>query len=87
MNLEEILKPYGKTPSEIQRIYRGRDHECRCGCKGNYAERNTPTFTRYMNEMKKVEVDGKVETDTLSNLSFVNIPFSKARDLCFCVYF
>lgn len=39
------------------RIYRGVDRACRCGCKGNYAERGTKLFTRYVNEMKKREAE------------------------------
>ena len=35
-NLNETLTEAGWTEDTIQKIYRGGDHVCRCGCAGKY---------------------------------------------------
>lgn len=44
MKLDEILAKRGKQVEDIRQIYYGKDHCCRCGCKGNYADVGTPVF-------------------------------------------
>lgn len=87
MNLNEILEPHGLKVDDIKQIYYGGDHVCRCGCKGNYADRGTPTFTRYLNKIAKTPLAGPVEI--ADDKYWVNLPTETSTDIgkCFCLYF
>ena len=87
MNLAEILAPYGLTSNDIKQIYYGGDNVCRCGCKGHYAHRGTPTFTRYLNKIAKTPLAGEVEVG--GGKYWVNLPIDVSTDVgkCFCLYF
>ena len=63
------------------KIYYGKDNNCRCGCKGNYAEPGSRTFTRYANAIKKLgDYDFHQECS-----SWVNIPLPNNK--AYTVYF
>ena len=52
-NLNETLAKAGWTEDTIQKIYRGGDHVCRCGCAGKYYVRGSRGFTRALNELRR----------------------------------
>ena len=52
-NLNETLTEAGWTEDTIQKIYRGGDHVCRCGCAGKYYLRGERGFTRALNELRR----------------------------------
>ena len=52
-NLNETLTEAGWTEDIIQKIYRGGDHVCRCGCAGKYHLRGSRGFTRALNELRR----------------------------------
>ena len=52
-NLNETLTEAGWTEDTIQKIYRGGDHVCRCGCAGKYYLRGSCGFTRALNELRR----------------------------------
>ena len=52
-NLNETLAKAGWTEDTIQKIYRGGDHVCRCGCAGKYYHYGTRGFTRALNELRR----------------------------------
>lgn len=55
MDLNSYLSKIGKTVDDVQKIYHGLDHCCRCGCGGNYFDRGSRGFTRAMNKMLSAE--------------------------------
>ena len=87
MNLIEILAQYGLTPADIKQIYYGGDNCCRCGCKGRYADRGTPLFTRYMNKIAKTPLVG--EAEIAKDKYWLNLPTDTSTYVgkCFCLYF
>ena len=52
-NLNETLAKAGWTENTIQKIYRGGDYVCRCGCAGKYFLRGSLGFTRALNELRR----------------------------------
>ena len=85
---EEVLAEFGKTEKDIERIYHGLDHNCRCGCGGRYFEAGERGFTRAVNQMKKAEfrafeIEGKVD----GKVHWLNIPEQWTNDMCYCIYF
>ena len=52
-NLNETLTEAGWTEDTIQKIYRGGDHVCRCGCAGKYYLRGERGVTRALNELRR----------------------------------
>ena len=53
ITFEELLGKVGKKEEDIEKIYHGLDHWCRCGCGGNYFYRDNKGFKRAINAMKK----------------------------------
>ena len=53
ITFEELLGQVGKKEEDIEKIYHGLDHWCRCGCGGNYFNHNDKGFRRAINAMKK----------------------------------
>ena len=51
--LNETLTEAGWTEDTIQKIYRGGDHVCRCGCAGKSYLRGERGFTRALNELRR----------------------------------
>lgn len=102
MNIDEIIAQNlpGKTAADIVKIYHGRDHECRCGCRGKYFHRGERGFTRARNRLDKLSVvakgtfmgqngfgnyySGGIESD---GKSYVNLPYDAAKDKCYTLYF
>ena len=59
MKLQEMLDSVAAkwTPDNVQRIYSGLDHCCRCGCGGKYYDRGSVGFKRILSKL----IAGKVE--------------------------
>ena len=88
MKLDEILAKRGKQVEDIRQIYYGKDHCCRCGCKGNYADAGTPLFKRYLKKLMASEAQGIIEWSPQPyGTCWLNIPVDSARDMCYCLYF
>ena len=93
--LEELLSKLGVSESQITEIYSGKDHDCRCGCKGTYTKPEYRSYKRILNALKKTFIDNTVRTLEVeySDLSdgsvdYINIPNGDAyKDHCYCLYF
>ena len=88
ITLEDLLKKFGKTEDDIDKIYHGKDHWCRCGCGGNYFYKNVKAeqrgFTRALNALKKENFKTcDIEQDGL----WLNIPDATKDNMCYCIYF
>ena len=102
MNIEKILETIDKKPEDIVKIYRGRDHHCRCGCGGDYFYRGRDDeFNEILDEIMSddfipleagtemySEDDGPFECDGVDvKKSYINIPYDCTTDECYCLYF
>ena len=92
MTLNEILKEHNKTVDDIKKIYRGKDHACRCGCCGKYFDADKSEdhrgFIRAINEMNKPDFQCyDVKHELYCNSEWINIPYDQYNDKCFCIYF
>lgn len=69
---------------EIQKIYMGPDHICRCGCAGEYVIRGQPKFEmrlkKFMKKTEKAKTDTSIEVDDGGN--YVNVSYGKNRAMC-----
>ena len=85
MDLISILASFHKTLTDIEKIYYGGDHCCRCGCKGRYANAGTPLFKQYMTWIASTPLAGEVESEGC----WMNLPVEVNRyyGKCFCLYF
>lgn len=82
MKFTELLKSKNLTTADIEQIYHGKDHACRCGCHGGY-------FVFSDSLIKKIaDVCQFDNVEWADSLRYVNIPYgAKEDDMCFCVYF
>ena len=86
--LEEILTNANKTIDDIEKIYFGKDHCCRCGCGGDYFEANCEEdargFKRNLNKIntKPLRIDEIEYVDDI----YVNIPLVNGNDKCVTIY-
>lgn len=101
MDLSKYLSKVGKTVNDVQKIYHGLDHCCRCGCGGKYFKRGSVGFTRAMNTMQSDSFeplkpgdivhtrDGRVlKSESVDvDMIYVNIPYNGETDKCYCIYF
>ena len=53
LDFNKLLETANWKEEDIDRIYHGGDHVCRCGCAGNYFERGSRGFTRALNALKR----------------------------------
>ena len=86
--LEEILTKANKTIDDIETIYFGKNHWCRCGCGGEYFEADRAEdargFKRNLNKINRQPiVESEIEYD---DDICVNIPFVKGNDKCVTIY-
>ncbi len=76
----------GQALARASRIYYGRDRECRCGCRGNYAEKGSPAFARYSNALLKALALGDFRCPIEFGRDAVNVPVGdESRDMCYCL--
>lgn len=64
-----------KITTTATKIYRGRDHGCRCGCKGTYAERGSRPFTARLRDLAALKPEDITAIDDAGvylNVSLVN---------------
>lgn len=94
ISLEELLKKIGTTIEAIDEIYSGKDHECRCGCKGKYYNSEDKGYNRILNAAKRAFArDARLQEvvyDVLldGTVEYINIPNGKIHtDHCYCIYF
>ena len=82
--LEQILTNAHKTKSDIDQIYFGKNHACRCGCCGNYYRpEDKRGFTRQLNKINNDPVSvSEIEYDGNN----VNIPLVNGDDRCITIY-
>lgn len=64
-------------PATVERVYVGKDHACRCGCKGAYHEAGTPGFIRAIKKAEKLVNVEHVKVD--DDGGHVNVPYGNDR--------
>lgn len=85
---KKIIDRVNEALTRASRIYYGRDHECRCGCRGSYADKGGRTFTRYSNALRKALDAGDFRDPVEFEPDFVNVPVGpESLDKCYCLYF
>lgn len=94
VDFEDLLGKLGTTAEAICKIYSGKDHACRCGCKGNYYETEDKSYIRILNAVKRAFIKDarlqEVDYSILLNgaVEYINIPNGKKlNDHCYCIYF
>ena len=100
-NISLILKEANWTKSDIDRIYYGGDHVCRCGCAGNYFEKGSRGYTRHLNSLVNhtatIRPAGEVHYSRYRGddvvcegidigPNYINIPIANTEDKCICLY-
>lgn len=86
---EEVLAEIGKSVDDIEKVYHGKDHWCRCGCGGNYFYNGVDKagYTRAINKMKKPDFKAfDIESNT-GSVTWINIPDADRDNMCYCIYF
>lgn len=89
-SFKDVLAEIGKTEDDIEKIYHGKDHWCRCGCGGNYFYHGVDKtgYTRAINKMKKPEFKAyNIESHDSSMATWINIPDAMQDNMCYCIYF
>ena len=102
MNITETLAQANLTIEDITRIYHGKDHECRCGCKGRYFEKGTAGFKRALRTIQSDKFSPLKKGDRMMHSQrhcwvetegvevddcFINIPYDAEHDKCYTLYF
>jgi hypothetical protein len=92
ISFEDLLKKFGRTEDEIEKIYHGKDHWCRCGCGGNYFYRGVETekrgFNRALSSLKKETFESfDIEYHDYGGGAWLNIPKANQDNKCYCIYF
>lgn len=77
---------------EIEQIYVGRDHCCRCGCGGNYYtfDQKSPLMKRFITSADKFFKKNLQYCEMVNSFetNWINIPSSfEGPGKCFCIYF
>ena len=85
----------------IEKIYKGKDLHCRCGCGGKYYEPSSKSFKGVLTRAKKALEflreygDKKTEQNFAYNIygdeGYINIPiyneFNSNFNQCYCIHF
>ena len=86
--LEQILTNANKTIDDIDQIYFGKDHCCRCGCAGDYFAAGRPEdargFKRNLNKINNKAL--KLNEIEYVDDDYVNIPLVAGNDKCLTIY-
>lgn len=71
------------------RLYRGKDHNCRCGCRGHYYENGERGYKMALTMLKKFDIFHGVEiASSGKNEMYANIPYGEpSDDRCVTIYF
>lgn len=81
--------PNGFKAEAVTKIYMGRDRICRCGCAGEYQDRDEPMFAKRLSRFLKLAESYDFEKAPLgaSDIgdNYLNISYGKDRALT--VYF
>lgn len=82
MNLIDFLKANNLTTNDIDQVYFGKDHACRCGCRGDYSDLCNNHIEIINNSCRCDEIEWD------SNKHYVNLPVGDPKDdWCYCIYF
>jgi hypothetical protein len=68
----------------VTRVYLGQDRVCRCGCKGEYAERGEPKFERRVKRFATMWASYSPSKDDQGS-NYLNVSYGENRALT--VYF
>lgn len=68
----------------VTRIYLGQDRVCRCGCKGEYANRGEPLFDRRVKRFARMWASYTPTDDDVGS-NYLNVSYGEDRALT--VYF
>jgi len=78
-----VFNPDNFTTENVEKVYIGRDHGCRCGCHGTYTytEDDTTKVKKLLTRAKNlILIDGAEITD--AGKTYTNISFGKNRAIC-----
>lgn len=86
--LQALLGTFGKTVTDISRIYSGKDRACRCGCAGKYYSPNDKSFNLIVSKLaREVRRNGIEAENTEGECEpYLNIPYG-LNGKCYCLYF
>lgn len=93
MDLIAELALHNLKIADISRLYVGKNHWCRCGCGGNYHEKDTPGFKRAISRLMKPETvplstaDDSIDFRMGTQEAYMNIPLANRTNRCICLYF
>lgn len=73
------MNPTHTNLEKATRIYLGSDIGCRCGCRGNYAEKGTRTFDGRIKRAQEAMAAG---AETSAGPNYLNISLPNDRVLC-----
>ena len=73
------------NPSEIEKIYIGRDVGCRCGCGGDYIYPNSPEFGVVLLAFEERKLLYGLNAEPRCDDVFQNVSFGNNQ--CITVYF
>lgn len=89
--LESWLTEQGVSLPQAKEIYRGKDHACRCGCKGKYYSQGGTMWTKTVRAVQTSQVrleEASVVHRRDGSVEHINLPYGeKSKDRCFCLYF
>ena len=80
--LESILIKANKTINDVDQVYYGKNHACRCGCCGNYYDKNELDYPFELLEDYDI-LENEIEYEN----GYTNIPFDDNDDECICIYY
>lgn len=83
LTLEMILNEASWKIDDIRSIYYGKDHACRCGCKGTYKNRGENGFKARLTKLQKVKFSF---SDVEIRKDYINIPILGTDDKCYTLY-
>ena len=87
ITLNEILNMLGWTEADIEKIYYGKSHACRCGCCGNYFRPGERGFNRHMNSLRRGVLKAhEFELFDIDVACYINIDLAYTNDRCICLY-
>ena len=87
ITLDEVLKMLNWNEADVVKIYYGKSHCCRCGCKGNYFKVGERGFKRHLNALKRgIQLAHEFKCDDINAACYVNIDIANTNDRCICLY-
>ena len=84
-SLDNLLAKVNKTKQDIDKVYKGKDHYCRCGCGGTYYE--PPSNRVLINIDKVLKNDNFIDLAYWMDGSVPRINISLSGNQAYTIYF